>query len=80
MKLSVIMPVYNERETLEASVKAVLAVEMADEIVLVDDGSTDGTRELYPAIEALDDVIKVYMHEKNQGKGAAVRTGFNKAT
>ena len=59
MKLSVIMPVYNERETLEASVKAVLAVEMADEIVLVDDGSTDGTRELYPAIEALDDVIKV---------------------
>ena len=42
MKLSVIMPVYNERETLEESVKAVLAVKMADEIVLVDDGSTDG--------------------------------------
>ncbi len=80
MKLSVIMPVFNERETLEESVKAVLAVELADEIVLVDDGSTDGTRDLYPAIQALDETIKVHLHEKNQGKGAAVRTGFSKAT
>ena len=80
MKLSVIIPVYNEVETLEPAVKAVLAVEMADEIIIVDDGSTDGTLELYPQIEALDKIIQVFKHEQNQGKGAALRTGFGKAT
>lgn len=80
MKLSVIIPVYNEVETIEPAVKAVLAVAMADEIVVVDDGSTDGTLDLYPQIEALDERIRVFKHEKNQGKGAAVRTGFSKAT
>lgn len=80
MKLSVIIPVYNEVETLEPAVKAVLAVAMADEIVVVDDGSTDGTLDLYPQIEALDARIRVFKHEKNQGKGAALRTGFSKAT
>lgn len=80
MKLSVIIPVYNEVETLEPAVKAVLAVKLADEIVIVDDGSTDGTLELYPQIEALDESIRVFKHEKNQGKGAALRTGFSKAT
>jgi glycosyltransferase involved in cell wall biosynthesis len=80
VKLSVIIPVYNERETVRPAVEAVLAVEKADEIVIVDDGSTDGTRELYPDIQALSDRIHVYLHEKNQGKGAAVRTGFEKAT
>ena len=80
MKLSVIIPVYNEFETIEPAVKAVLAVNMADEIVIVDDGSTDGTLDLYPQIEALDPCIQVFKHEKNQGKGAAVRTGFGKAT
>ncbi len=80
MKLSVIIPVYNEIETLEPAVKAVLAVGMANEIVIVDDGSTDGTIALYPQIEALDESIRVFKHEKNQGKGAAVRTGFSKAT
>jgi glycosyltransferase involved in cell wall biosynthesis len=80
VKLSVIIPVYNERETLKDIVLAVLAVERADEIVIVDDGSTDGTRELYPEIAALDESIKIHMHEKNMGKGAAVRTGFGQAT
>ena len=80
MKLSVIIPVYNERKTLEELVKTVLAVERADEIIIVDDGSTDGTRDLLPQIEALDDVIQVHLHEKNIGKGAAVRTGFGKAS
>ncbi|RMG96344.1 MAG: glycosyltransferase family 2 protein [Chloroflexi bacterium] len=80
VKVSVIIPVYNEKETLEQVVRAVLAVNRADEIIIVDDGSTDGTRDLYPAIEALDERIKVYLHEKNMGKGAAVRTGFSKAT
>lgn len=74
------MPVYNEFETLRPAVEAVLAVERADELIVVDDGSTDGTHDLYPAIAALDDRIKIYMHPKNQGKGAAVRTGFDKAT
>jgi glycosyltransferase involved in cell wall biosynthesis len=80
VKLSVIIPVYNERETVRPAVEAVLAVEKADEIVIVDDGSTDGTRELYPEIQALSDRIRIYLQEKNQGKGAAVRTGFEKAT
>ena len=80
MKVSVIIPVYNERSTLEPAVRAVLAVNEADEIVIIDDGSTDGTRDLYPAIAALDDCIRVILHEKNMGKGAAVRTGFANAT
>jgi len=80
VKLSVIIPVYNERSTLEPSVRAVLDVGLADEILIVDDGSTDGTRDLYPAVEQLGDNIRVILHDKNQGKGAAVRTGFAQAT
>ena len=80
MKLSVIIPVYNELSTLEPAVRAVLAVNEADEILIIDDGSTDGTRELYPAIAQLDPSIRIIMHEKNMGKGAAVRTGFAEAT
>lgn len=76
MKVSVIIPVYNERQTVAECVRNVLAVEIADEILLVDDGSTDGTRELYPELETLDPAIRVILHEQNRGKGAAVRTGF----
>lgn len=75
-----IMPVYNERETIKDAVLAVLAVERADEIVIVDDGSTDGTRALYDEISDLDSCIQVHLHPQNMGKGAAVRTGFAKAT
>ena len=80
MKLSVIIPVYNEQSTIKEVVDAVLAVEMADEIIIIDDGSTDGTREFYPEIAALNGVIQIHLHEKNMGKGAAVRTGFSKAS
>jgi glycosyltransferase involved in cell wall biosynthesis len=80
VKLSVIIPVYNERETVAEIVRAVLAVERADEIILVDDGSTDGTRDIYPEIAALDECIQVHLLEQNKGKGAAVRTGFGLAT
>jgi glycosyltransferase involved in cell wall biosynthesis len=80
MNLSVIIPVYNERETLSDIVDAVLATKAAYEIVIVDDGSTDGTLDLYPEVESRDPSIKIFLHEKNQGKGAAVRTAFDKAT
>ncbi len=74
------MPVYNERDLLTDAVKAVLAVDRTDELIIVDDGSTDGTRELYPEIAKLDERIFIHKQDKNQGKGAAVRTGFKLAT
>jgi len=80
VNLSVIMPVYNERETIVAAVEAVLAVDRADEIIIVDDGSTDGTRDLYPQIAMLSERIKIQMHTRNRGKGAALRTGFTVAS
>jgi glycosyltransferase involved in cell wall biosynthesis len=80
LKLSVIIPTYNECGTIEEVVRAVLAVERADEIIIVDDGSTDGTRDLYAKVAALDECIQVILHERNMGKGAALRTGFSKAT
>jgi len=73
------MPVYNEKETLEEIVRQVLATGLAYEIVIVDDGSTDGSREI---MQQWSDhpVIKVILHEKNGGKGSAVRTGFRNAS
>lgn len=80
MKISVIIPVFNERETVREIVKQVLEVNTAHEIIMVDDGSTDGTRDLYPEIQGYSDIVRVIYHEKNQGKGAAMRTGFQEAT
>ena len=77
--LSVVMPVYNERATLDQIVARVLAVPLDKELVMVDDGSTDGTRELLHKLEAKPGV-RVILHEKNMGKGAALRTGFAAAT
>lgn len=78
LKLSVIIPCYNERSTIEAIVAAVNAVQIASEIIIVDDGSTDGTRDILKQWEQ-DPLVKVIYHEANQGKGAAVRTGFERA-
>lgn len=80
MKLSIVMPCYNEVETLESIVKAVKNCPYQNkEIILVDDCSTDGTREkLRDNIENLVD--KVLYHDRNQGKGAALRTGIKAAT
>ena len=78
MKLSVIIPVYNEVESIREIVKRVLDTKLAWEIVLVDDGSIDGTRELLKEMDGKNNV-RVILHEKNQGKGAAVRTGFDSA-
>ena len=76
-KVSIVIPVYNERKTLKQLVKAVekarLPNDLEREIVLVDDFSTDGTRDI---LKGMENEYKVYFHEKNQGKGAALRTGF----
>jgi len=73
MKLSVIIPVYNEEETLREIVAQVKAVPIEKEIVLVNDCSTDGTRAIMDSMEG-DPEIKIIHHERNQGKGAAIRT------
>ncbi len=82
--LSVVIPVYNERETLEEILKRVIAVELplAKQLILVDDFSTDGTRDLYASIKQTYPQIEIVamMHERNMGKGAALRTGFAAAT
>ena len=82
-RLSVVVPVFNERETLLGLVDRVKAVPIPKEIVLVDDGSTDGTRDLFSSLAESGDelnAITIHLHEVNKGKGAAVRTGFAKAT
>ncbi len=78
MKLSVIIPCYNERETILDILKAVKAVGLASEILIVDDGSSDGTCEILKALPE-DPMVRVIFHTHNQGKGAAVRTGFSQA-
>ena len=77
MKLSVVVPIYNERDTVRTILSRVLATPHEKEVILVDDGSTDGTRQVLAEIEAerLPGVRVIY-HEANQGKGGALRTGF----
>ena len=82
MKLSIVMPVYNERETLKEILRQVRAVELPDiekEILAVDDGSTDGSRDIL-AEEALVGDLRVFYHDQNRGKGAAVRTAIEQAS
>ncbi|RMF83671.1 MAG: glycosyltransferase family 2 protein [Nitrospinota bacterium] len=74
MLLSVVMPVYNERATIKEIIQRVQAIDIPKEIIIVDDGSTDGTRELLQNLQGEN--IRVFYHEVNRGKGAAVRTGF----
>lgn len=76
--LSVIMPVYNERGTLAEILARVRAVDLEKEIIVIDDGSTDGTREILREEEKKGD-LKAFYHEVNRGKGAAVRTGLEHA-
>ena len=80
MKLSVVIPVYNEVSTLREIVELVQAVDLPKEIILVDDFSTDGTRDLLAQIERESDNVRVRFHERNFGKGRALRTGFEHAT
>ena len=78
MKLTVIIPVYNEVGNIEKILKRVKATKKASEIVVVDDGSQDGTRDILKKLDGKEKV-RVILHEKNQGKGAAVRTGLDAA-
>ena len=75
MKLSVIIPVYNEVESIQVILKRVQAQKLANEIVVVDDGSKDGTRDVLKEMDGKDGV-RIILHEQNKGKGAAVRTGM----
>ena len=77
--LSVVIPVYNEAQTLEKVIARVRATQLPMELICVDDGSTDGTREVLERLES-EQEIKAVFHAKNQGKGAALRTGFLQAT
>ena len=97
MKLSVIIPVYNEVENIEEILKRVKATKRAAEIIVVDDGSQDGTRDLLKKLDgtlalplrfasgtivagsAREGRVRVILREKNQGKGAAIRTGLDAA-
>jgi glycosyltransferase involved in cell wall biosynthesis len=78
MKLTIIIPVYNERQTIEEILMRVRQSPLDKEIIVVDDGSTDGTREWLQSLK--EDVIRVILHPKNSGKGAAVRTGIQEAS
>ena len=80
MKLSIVIPCYNERKTIRAIVDAVRAAPVAEkEIIVVDDCSVDGTRDILKS-EIAPLVTRIIYHEVNQGKGAALRTGFAAAT
>jgi glycosyltransferase involved in cell wall biosynthesis len=78
-KLSVVIPVYNEARTIGPLLERVIATPYRKEILVVDDGSIDGTRELLRACDGRNG-IRVLLHERNQGKGAALATGFGAAT
>jgi glycosyltransferase involved in cell wall biosynthesis len=80
MKLSVVMPVYNEQGTLHDVVEKVLAVPLELELICVDDGSQDGSREILAELQARHPQIQVLLQPKNMGKGAALRRGIREST
>jgi len=79
LKLSIVIPVFNEKNTIEEILRRVQAVDVGleKEIIIVDDGSTDGTREILPKLASAQ--TKVFLHGQNTGKGGALQTGFSHA-
>ena len=77
--LSVVIPVYNEKETILRIIDKVLQLDFVKEIIVVDDGSKDGTEELLREA-AFDGRVRIFFHDRNRGKGAALRTGFGHVT
>jgi len=80
MKISVVIPVYNEEATLEKLVAAVLATPYEKELIMVDDCSSDRSRELMAELAKKHPEIRCFHHEVNQGKGAGLATGFRQVT
>lgn len=86
--LSVVIPVFNERESLPITLERVAKVDVTKEIIIVDDASTDGTRDLLMQIRERPEIVpglpavphQIVFHERNMGKGAALRTGFSHTT
>ena len=77
--LSVVIPVYNERDTIREILRCVREVPVPKQIILVDDCSTDGTREILQALAVEQPDLTIVYHDRNRGKGAALRTGFGHA-
>ena len=82
MKVSIVMPCYNERTTIDSIIEKVLKVKLdiERELIIVDDCSTDGCGDYLVSIASKHQNVKIFRHEHNQGKGAALRTGFKNAT
>ena len=79
MLVSVVIPCFNEKATIIPLLKRVLAAPFDKQVIVVDDGSTDGTRDLLHEYASALDVVRVIFQERNQGKGAALRRGFQEA-
>ncbi|MDI6853437.1 MAG: glycosyltransferase family 2 protein [Deltaproteobacteria bacterium] len=80
MKLSIVIPVYNEEDTLEEVFRRVQATPYDKEIIAVDDASVDRSRDILKRLAEAHDNVRLFFHDKNQGKGAALRTGFAQVT
>lgn len=80
MKLSVVIPVYNEAATIAELISRVHAVDVSKQIIVIDDGSTDGTRDVLEGLKERYENMRVLLQPRNRGKGAALRLGFEHAT
>ena len=80
MKLSIVIPVYNEKDTLEEIFRLVQLTPYNKEIIAVDDASSDGSRDILRRLAGEYEDVKVFYHDRNQGKGAALRTAFAQVT